>query len=441
MTGIWLIIIISLVSMAIAYMGDVLGKRIGKRRISIFGLRPKHTAVLITIITGAIISIATFALLLASSEQIRIMLLKTEEMQAKIQTLASEKKSLDSDVTYLRNDVTQLSDQILTSQKLLQEANTERDKSKALTDEYREDVEILSGEIVSKQSQLDDLAKNKVKLDTQINGLQSKLSDSEKNLGETDTKLKKAINERDSVTSEINVLNSNLTELEKEKVQKEARIKDLGDRISGLNTQITRMRTDEIAFFEGQRLYGFIIDNDLLYKDILTAINDSFANFNNDVKNNLKCKIAEPSPQALYSVIEQVDASKAKQSVILVFAQRNSFAGDQIPIEFRVLDQFVVYNSGVTVTSEKVIKKLNLFEARDLAAKMIQDARTKALAKGLLQDPFGEVLKFGPQSYNVIAQEIEKHRRPMMIELVTKVDIYRSDYLDENNLEFRIKDI
>ena len=434
MTGIWLIIIISLVSMAIAYMGDVLGKRIGKRRISIFGLRPKHTAVVITIITGAIISIATFALLLASSEQIRIMLLKTEELQAK-------SIALSRDVTDLRNDVTQLSDQIVTSQNLLAEANAERDKSKALTDEYRNDVEILSTEIVSKQSQLDDLTKNKLKLDTQINGLQSKLSDSEKNLGETNTKLKKAISERDSVTSEIDVLNSNLTELEKEKTQKETQIKDLGDRISGLNTQITRMRTDEIAFFEGQRLYGFKIDNDLLYKDILNAINDSFKNFNNDVKNNLKCRIAEPSPQQLYNVIEQIDASKAKQSVILVFAQRNSFAGDQIPVEFRVLDQFVVYNSGVTVTSEKVVKKLNLFEARDLAAKMIHDARTKTLAKGLLQDPFGEVFKFEPQTLNEVAQEIEKHRRPMMIELVTRVDIYRSDYLDENNLEFRIKDI
>lgn len=434
MTGIWLIIIISLVSMVIAYMGDVLGKRIGKRRISIFGLRPKHTAVLITIITGAIISIATFALLLASSEQIRIMLLKTEELQA-------QKIELSKGVSDLRRDVTQLSDQILTSQKLLEEANAERDKSKALTDEYRSDVEILSTEIVSKQSQLDDLTKNKLKLDTQISGLQSKLSDSEKNLGETDTKLKKAISERDSVTSEIDVLNSNLGELEKEKVQKEARIKELGDRIGGLNAQITRMQTDEIAFFEGQRLYGFKIDNDLLYKDILDAINDSFENFNNDTKNNLKCKIAEPSPQQLYSVIEQVDASKAKQSVILVFAQRNSFAGDQIQVEFRVLDQYVVYNSGVTVISQKVVEKLNLFEARDLASKMIRDARTNALSKGLLQDPFGEAIKFAPQALNEVAQEIEKHRRPMQIELFTKIDIYRSDYLDENNLEFRIKDL
>lgn len=49
----------------IAYNGDVIGRRFGKRRVSVFGLRPKHTAILITSLTGVLISgLTTFFLFL-----------------------------------------------------------------------------------------------------------------------------------------------------------------------------------------------------------------------------------------------------------------------------------------------------------------------------------------------------------------------------------------
>src|SRR3712207_8674593 len=40
----------------IAYIGDLLGRRLGKQRLSVFGMRPKHTAILLTIVTGALIA-------------------------------------------------------------------------------------------------------------------------------------------------------------------------------------------------------------------------------------------------------------------------------------------------------------------------------------------------------------------------------------------------
>lgn len=43
----------------IAYNGDLIGRKFGKRRLSLFGLRPKHTAILITSLTGVLISAIT----------------------------------------------------------------------------------------------------------------------------------------------------------------------------------------------------------------------------------------------------------------------------------------------------------------------------------------------------------------------------------------------
>lgn len=50
MYGIFLIIVLVITGGAIAFIGDKLGSKVGKKRLSIFGLRPKHTSILVTII-------------------------------------------------------------------------------------------------------------------------------------------------------------------------------------------------------------------------------------------------------------------------------------------------------------------------------------------------------------------------------------------------------
>jgi len=47
-----LILILVAVSAIVAYMGDLVGMRVGKKRVSIFGLRPKSTSSIITICTA-----------------------------------------------------------------------------------------------------------------------------------------------------------------------------------------------------------------------------------------------------------------------------------------------------------------------------------------------------------------------------------------------------
>ena len=62
MYGITLILVLAVVGGVIAFIGDRLGTRIGKRKLSIFGLRPRHTAVVVTIFTGVCITTVTFGI-------------------------------------------------------------------------------------------------------------------------------------------------------------------------------------------------------------------------------------------------------------------------------------------------------------------------------------------------------------------------------------------
>ena len=63
MDGILLITVLVIAGGAIAFIGDRLGTKIGKKRLSIFGLRPRHTSIVITIFTGVVITALTFGVI------------------------------------------------------------------------------------------------------------------------------------------------------------------------------------------------------------------------------------------------------------------------------------------------------------------------------------------------------------------------------------------
>ena len=103
MTGWLLILSLLLLGGILSTLGDRLGTRVGKARLSIFKLRPKSTAVLITVFTGSIISAISFAIMVAFNSQLRVGLFELEDIQAKITTREKELKTLEKNLYALRS--------------------------------------------------------------------------------------------------------------------------------------------------------------------------------------------------------------------------------------------------------------------------------------------------------------------------------------------------
>jgi len=82
----WLLIIfLLLLGGLISTLGDLLGSKIGKARFSILKLRPRKTAVLVTILTGSLISASSLSLMILVNRQLRVGLFKLGDLQKKLQ--------------------------------------------------------------------------------------------------------------------------------------------------------------------------------------------------------------------------------------------------------------------------------------------------------------------------------------------------------------------
>ena len=81
----WLLILALLVlGGVLSTLGDRLGSRVGKARLSLFQMRPRRTAVLITVLTGSLISALSLGLMLLVSERLRTGLFELDQLERRL---------------------------------------------------------------------------------------------------------------------------------------------------------------------------------------------------------------------------------------------------------------------------------------------------------------------------------------------------------------------
>lgn len=128
MYGIMLIVVLVLTGGVIAFIGDRLGSKVGKKKLSLFGLRPRHTSILVTIITGILITTVTFGILAIASKDVRTALFGMNKLKAEL----NEKQSM----------LEEASGALVNVKNALNTTKEEYAKSKKDLEETQEDLEI-----------------------------------------------------------------------------------------------------------------------------------------------------------------------------------------------------------------------------------------------------------------------------------------------------------
>ena len=135
MSGWLLILAVLVLGGVLSTLGDRLGSRIGKARLSLFQMRPRRTAVVITVLTGSLISALTLGLMVAVSERLRVGLFQLDELETRLRSsrksLQLSLKQLDqnqAELAQARSDRAAAEQQLAPLKKQRQELEAERDR-------------------------------------------------------------------------------------------------------------------------------------------------------------------------------------------------------------------------------------------------------------------------------------------------------------------------
>jgi hypothetical protein len=96
---------IAAVSATVSYVGDMLGKKIGKKRISLLGLRPRYTSTVITVFTGIAVALLTLVAAGYSSDSVKMAIFGPNIMARQMTELTNEVRSRQNELDDMTLDL------------------------------------------------------------------------------------------------------------------------------------------------------------------------------------------------------------------------------------------------------------------------------------------------------------------------------------------------
>lgn len=290
-TGLFLIAAMLILGGGLATAGDRIGMKVGKARLSLFNMRPRQTATLITILTGGLISATTLGILFLLSEQLRTGVFELEDIQ--------------DDLANAQVELTELQDERNTIDDELAQAKVQQEEAIIRLQEIDESLQ----ESLIAQTQTEDQLKQK----------QSELTQTQTQLGQADAKFRQTQQALQQVSQQSLNLRQELRSLQQAQQEQNVALAQQEEALIEQDAQI---------FEKTQQLRGLEVQRALLIDELQTLREGDVALFRNQ-------------PLAV-GVVSNVTQDVASQTVDQVLRRANQIVLQRIlpgtqPIEHQVV--------------------------------------------------------------------------------------------------------
>lgn len=377
MYGIYLIGVMVIVGGAIAFIGDKLGTKIGKKRLSMFGLRPRHTSMIITVITGSLITALSIGTMAVVSQDVRTALFGMKELNA---TMASTKQQL-SEVT----------DELFRMNDEYEKADIALGKSKEEIAALKTEQEELTAESEELKIGNERLAEEKAELTAQnenLSATNSELESNNRQLSEFNLTLA-ADNEK---------LSADKTELE--------------EQTQHLREGLIAIREGDIAFRAGEILSTGVLKGGRSAEEITDDINNlveiASQNISERFGENADNSVWIYQPE-LQDIIEKLSAS-SQDMILRITAAGNLVRGEPVRTKLNIFPNNKIYNQGEFVFAGNYEVK-NFDDAEFIVKEFLASVNHSAVEKGILPDPItGTIGAMGSDQLYEIADAVAEAR-------------------------------
>lgn len=96
--GIGNVAIIMVLAGIVAYVGDRVGHQVGRKRLSLYGIRPRYTSTIVAIATGMIIALVVSLVAIFASQQVKTAFFKLNSINQQITELQARQRDLEAKV-------------------------------------------------------------------------------------------------------------------------------------------------------------------------------------------------------------------------------------------------------------------------------------------------------------------------------------------------------
>jgi hypothetical protein len=445
-----------------AYMGDRLGSYIGKKRHSTFGLRPRHTAMLWTVVSGGVIAVGTLLLFVALNNTFKTALIRGPQLltanrdlsdrnQALLRRNAAEARQADADEQLARAAQSKAADAQETLAAVREQLGATKailTQSHAVLAQSRTVLALRQAALASAQQHLLDARRG-------LGSTRSNLRDAQAQVRQARAGVQEAKQEAQAAGTEVVQANKTVLSLviqqdtlaSKNKAQESLlqasqgkalifrREEELGRTIVSARQDPDALRRelsvflDQVELTARQRGAGGLDDAPAI---IVPALGEASGN-------NASAREA-----ALDALSQNIAAQGGFMPSIVVVADAryNTFRGEPVKLDLRPYGNILIFNKGAIVAhgmvdgsqpEDMILKQLQTF--------LIDKVRTTALERGIIpvHDPqsgaplVGQPIK--SEDWVGLVKQIQQAGPDAKITASAAQDTYSGDLL---HLEFHV---
>ena len=304
--GVAIFLILMLMGGIIAFLGDKIGSKVGKKKMTLFGLRPRYTSIIVTIISGVLISFLTIAVLAVVNENVRVALFGLNKLQ-------TEMAHLNQEIKVKNQELAEGNRRLGEGQKQLEERNKEYDEVTRLAEST---------------------SRTLAKVESQRSYIENELTTAQNAYEEAKKGVEKSAEEIKALENVKTELSGNIEKLNKEK--------------QTLIGSIAAIREGVVVFRAGQVLTDAVVDEHMTKEQSEQVL----ASILNDINNMLIEKMNITDKNAYLIRISQTDFDEAvnkvtnseKKKLLRIISMGNIILGEPAVVTFDVHDNNLIFH-------------------------------------------------------------------------------------------------
>ena len=363
----WKLIVLTLLAGGIlSIIGDRIGMKFAKRRVTLWGLRPKYTSSILTAATGTMISLFVIVILAIVSESVRTSLFSMQFIQRQIVDLTKQ----------------------------LQESRNEQQVSSLLIVEAQQQLDRKQKELNGKQAELDGKQ-------TELDSKQREVSEMQLRSDELRQATERLAAERASLEEDVKRIRDNLGRLQ------EGRIVAFSDERLAQEV-IPEGTTDEA---EVRRSLDRL-DERVRYE---------VARRTSSVPASV---VVEDEAESRDSAVSRILAYDSRK-VVRAIASHNIAAGEKVRVLYRVFESSLVFSADEPLITRMVRFVPDLDQAEVILSFMLRRLNLMSTQSGIITDSLtGTVGGIPANDFYDAVERIAAARAPLRITLLAASDIY-----------------
>lgn len=242
----------------IAALGDNLGSKVGKAKLRLFNLRPRQTAVVLTVLTGILISASTLGILFSFSKSLREGIFKLDDIlkqlrqaQSELQQAAVEKDDIEKRLKAAKIKQVEV-------QRLSKEINANYNRALAKLKQTSADAKRLQNDVQNLLQEREQIVRQKQQLVLEMNKLQAQvklrdeeLSKRQQKIAEQDKILFQRQERLQALEQRFTTLKAQRQQLQADINQRDAHIDQL-DQAIALQDRNIKLRENKLKNLENE---------------------------------------------------------------------------------------------------------------------------------------------------------------------------------------------